>query len=1010
MCLACFIGMADRLDIFHLPSPEWGRRCCIRSALSILLLCLLVPSYLQSEPLRLSEYQKQEWQVEDGLPENQVRSIVQIPGGPLLLATSGGIATFDGISFKPYKDESNSLLTNEAVNALLVRRNGELWIGTDGQGVLRQQKNQLVNISERAGSHSERIRAMYEDSQGVIWMATQNGIFRVQATDSGEQFEALRGAGAISGDIIEPFAEDGSGGMFFVTSSGIFHWMHGQVMSVRLEHAPSFSPVTLLHDHKGRLWVGTRDGLLLLTPSQNGFKVIVQPELHGQITILLEDQLGNLWVGTRTAGLWRISGGTATHLNTPEGLANEYIRCLFQDAEGNLWIGTLTGGLSRWRIPPLIPFGSQEGLPEVFSANLLADRHGNLWVGTWGKGLYRLHDGIVRPESLPPRSIIRALAETKNGDIWIGTWFDGLFRYQGKRFEHFLLGSESITNAISAVRTDPAGGLWVGTYQGIEYYPTGTPVRGQGKLFLNGKLITCLTVDSDGSMLAGTSNGLFRIRNGDVQPINGLSAQYIHSIAVDEIGNIWVGTKAGGLDSIHGATASRVPTVRGMVDYPVFSVLDDRHGFLWLSTTRGLLRVPRMQLQEAAAGNRKAIDSILLGKADGMRSSQCVGAAQPPATLMKDGSIWFATVKGFVHTSPEAALLPSQPPKPILHSVSFGDTEKPALQRVEIPAGTEDVRISFDALQLGNPYQLEFRYKMERYDHDWTITRQRSAHYRQLPPGFYSFNVQVRTAGGQWSPQQASFFIWQVPYFYETWWLCGLLLLFATMVVVRVISWRVRLAREKLALILGERNRIACDWHDSLMAGFAAISWQLESTSILLRDKDSKASRACDLAHTMVKHCQAEARRIIWDLRADYQSTGFLSVAISQVIAALGTREEVKVELIIEGEEVTLAPDYIHHLLCIVQEAITNAMRHADPSHIIVALSFSSDSVIISVKDDGCGLHSIEKKAPLNGHFGIPVMEERARKLGGALSVLPAQERGTEVNVRVPCRTVEARA
>lgn len=1001
--------MANGMDISRPLLAEGGRRCCIRRMLGTLLPCFLIASHLLAAPLRLSEYQKQEWQVEDGLPENQVRSIVQLPKGPLLLATSGGIATFDGISFRPYKVEPSNLLSNEAVNALLVRRNGELWIGTDGQGILRQQAGHLVNISERAGLHSERIRAMYEDSQGVIWLASQNGIFRVEVTGTTEHFEPVPGVGAVSGDIVEPFAEDGSGGMFFATSSGIYHWVQGQVLVVKPQHSPTFAPVVLLHDHDGKLWVGTRDGLLLLTPVRNGFSTKVLPDLHGQVSVLTEDRSGNLWVGTRNSGLWRISGGVAVHWTTAEGLSDHYIRCLFEDQEGDLWIGTLTGGLSRWRIPPLIPFGPPEGMPDVFAANLLADRHGDLWIGTWGKGLYRLHDGIVRPEPLPQRSIIRALAENKNGDIWIGTWFDGLYRYRGKHFEHFLLGSESITNAISAVRVDSSGGLWVGTYQGIEYYPHGVPVKGQGQLFLNGKLVTCLSEDLDGSMLAGTSNGLFRIHNGKALQIEGVAEQYIYSISGDDAGDVWVGTKAGGLDLVHGLKANHVHWVRGLVDFPVFSVLDDLHGFLWLSTTRGILRLPRVQLQQAAEGRRKTVDSILLGKADGMRSSQCVGAAQPPVTRMKDGSLWFATAKGFVHTNADASLVSTRPPEPFLRSVTYRDTEESITRQMEVPSGTEGVRISFDALRLANPYQLEFRYKLENYDHDWTITRQRFAHYRQLPPGYYRFDVQVRTAGGKWSPQTSFVYLRQAPYFYESWWFCSFLLLLLTALTVRLFSWRVRLARKKVGIILEERNRIARDWHDSLMAGFAAISWQLESTANLLKEKDSAALQACELARTMVKHCQTEARRIIWDLRADHEARGFLSVAISQAIAVMGSREDIKVELITEGEEVTLAPDYIHHLLYIVQEAITNAIRHANPTHIIVRLSYLSDSVVISVKDDGCGFHVVEKKAPLNGHFGIPVMEERARKLGGALRVQPAQEKGTEVNVKVPFRPVEVR-
>jgi signal transduction histidine kinase len=160
----------------------------------------------------------------------------------------------------------------------------------------------------------------------------------------------------------------------------------------------------------------------------------------------------------------------------------------------------------------------------------------------------------------------------------------------------------------------------------------------------------------------------------------------------------------------------------------------------------------------------------------------------------------------------------------------------------------------------------------------------------------------------------------------------------------------------------------------------------------------------------MVKHCQAEARRIIWDLRADHETTGHLSTALSQAIGALGSREGVAIKLNVEGEEIPLAPDYVHHLLCIAQEAMTNALRHADPRQILVQLSYAEESVAICVKDDGRGMKQSGKPAHLNGHFGIPVMEERARKLGGVLNVTSAQGKGTEIYVKIPCRAVEVRA
>jgi len=131
-----------------------------------------------SSPLRLSEYQKQDWQIEDGLPDNNVRMIAQRPDGLLLLATGSGLATFDGQHFHSLPIVVGGLADNEAINAVLPEGNDDLWIGTDGSGILHHTASGTVPISEQAGFHNERIRTFYRDAQGVLWIATQNGIER----------------------------------------------------------------------------------------------------------------------------------------------------------------------------------------------------------------------------------------------------------------------------------------------------------------------------------------------------------------------------------------------------------------------------------------------------------------------------------------------------------------------------------------------------------------------------------------------------------------------------------------------------------------------------------------------------------------------------------------------------------------------------------------------------------------------------------------------------------------
>src|SRR5689334_1137481 len=100
--------------------------------------------------IALSEYQKQEWHVEDGLPQSNVRTIIQAKNRLLLIGTSEGIASFDGLHFTPLRVGSSGDTSHEPVNALLISKAGDFWIGTDDRGVIRQRGNQTLAISEEA--------------------------------------------------------------------------------------------------------------------------------------------------------------------------------------------------------------------------------------------------------------------------------------------------------------------------------------------------------------------------------------------------------------------------------------------------------------------------------------------------------------------------------------------------------------------------------------------------------------------------------------------------------------------------------------------------------------------------------------------------------------------------------------------------------------------------------------------------------------------------------------------
>jgi signal transduction histidine kinase len=355
-------------------------------------------------------------------------------------------------------------------------------------------------------------------------------------------------------------------------------------------------------------------------------------------------------------------------------------------------------------------------------------------------------------------------------------------------------------------------------------------------------------------------------------------------------------------------------------------------------------------------------------------------------------------------SAPRAAA-PTDTPKAFIRGWSFNNELDQYLQQGDeavIESTHPEIILFFDAA-TAVPQQVEFRYRLLESDLEWTITRDRHAHYRRLSPGHHRFEVQAHLVGQPWPRSAAVLSVSQTPSFYQTWYFYLLVCLGIVLLAGQLLSQRDQLLKGQMALVLEERNRIASDCHDTLMAGFAAISWQLEATAKLFRDAGSNsdpAAQSCELARSMVAHCQAEARRIIWDLRDSQEVTNSLSLALSRAVHAHRLQGRVETTLAIEGDEIPISPVAVHHLVCIGQEAITNAIRHAESSSLSIGLQYDNESLKLTVRDNGRGF-DLSDHAARTGHFGILVMEERARKLGGELNITTSADHGTEVAVVV---------
>jgi signal transduction histidine kinase len=384
-----------------------------------------------------------------------------------------------------------------------------------------------------------------------------------------------------------------------------------------------------------------------------------------------------------------------------------------------------------------------------------------------------------------------------------------------------------------------------------------------------------------------------------------------------------------------------------------------------------------------------------------MLTRECSGGGYPAAWRASDGRLWFTTIKGIAMIDPANIQVNRQPPPVAIEQVRVDDKPVAISGALQLSPGTTRLDFYFTALSFVAPDKVRFKYKLEGFDPDWIDggTR-RAAFYTNLRPGKYNFRVMASNNDGVWNEQGAAFQFYLRPHFYQTYWFYALLTLGLALLVWQLYRYRVRRMRAQFDAVLAERTRIAREIHDNLAQEMLGISVQLEVVARTMPANADVAKSQLDRVRLLVRHGIAEARRYVWDLRSQALENADLPTALSETARRLTTDTSIEAQVQVSGTFRPLARPVEENLLRIGQEAINNAVIHAQPKRILVNLRFDARKVQLSIRDDGRGFD--QAKAGVNGHFGLVGMRERAKQIGGELKVVSGPESGTEVIVEAP--------
>ncbi len=413
-----------------------------------------------------------------GLPDLKINCLLPDGARDLWAGTDAGVVRWDGRELRAGGIPLS--LSNFQALALEKDRDGNLWIGTDSRGILRLNRQGVLN--ETVLASSQAITALFEDREGNLWIGSANELDRLR--DSA--FVTYSSSEGLPSDRNGPVYSDPDGRTWFAPFDGGLSWLQDGRQGRVTEAGLNSDIVYSIAGGKGELWIGRQRGGLTHLRSTAGS---ISTETYTQVGGLAQNSVysvyrsrdGTIWAGTLSGGVSKFAGGRFSNYTSADGLASNTVASILETSDGAMWFGTpnglstLSGG--RWQ-----NYTSHDGLPEDSVNCLLQDSAGLLWIGTASGLAFRNTGRFQVPAGMPPslREQILGMAEDKAGFLWIstathvvrvkrdklmrGNLADSDLREYG--LADGLRGDEGVKRYRS-VATDAQGRVWFSTNRGL---------------------------------------------------------------------------------------------------------------------------------------------------------------------------------------------------------------------------------------------------------------------------------------------------------------------------------------------------------------------------------------------------------------------------------------------------------------------------------------------------------------------------------------------------------------
>lgn len=762
----------------------------------------------------LTQYTLRHWNNDNGLPSLTITAIEQTPDGYLWLSTFTGLVRFDGVTFTAFNPKNTKEITVNALAALCVDDDGNLWLGSEGGGLLRYCNGKFRVFTTAEGLVSNTVSSLSKAKNGTLWVGTTKGLQQITLSRQTDSVHISSNV-LFRGEVVQKVLSDTRSRLWVVVrNQGAFMLEGTRVHELKKEYPalPFIGVTDITEAPDSTLWMTTLDKGLLYYKNSGAalWENTATERIEGNGYALRADRHGTLWISTSQA-LYRLYQGQVSSIKHDKRLLNARF---LEDREGNLWLGTYRTGLSCLSNGKFTTYTETEGLADDAVHCVIQDTDGSMWIGT-ENGLNHFRDGRfttlnTAKGQLPNKTVRDVCRNARDNLLWIAT-NGGLARYDGKSIQTFSVQHGLSNGRVRCLFAGADGTLWGGTESGLNAITPATFHNNTApRVYLAKEFIHAIHQDRSGTIWVGTNgNGLFAITGDSVRNYSkgfGLSNK-IFGICEDSDGVFWLATDNGLCRFQNGTITSYSEDTGFIAVSNTGQLIEDGIGGLWTLTNGKFIRIEKKQLNDFAAGKLHTISPTLYDKFDGIRLSSKASNSRNCRT--SDGKIWIPTAGGILVVTPSDIPLNPFVPSVMIESVALDDSitnhySIPAEGAMRVAAGVKKFEFTFTSLSFIAPERIRFRAQLEGFDDaPFEVGKnKRSVEYTNLERGkTYQFRVTASNNDGVWNDTPAFINLYLEPFFWETRWFVGLCLIATAGIGYQGFQWRVRRLRAKAKVL-----------------------------------------------------------------------------------------------------------------------------------------------------------------------------------------------------------------